>query len=149
MGKPSRQRRNRLRMTLFNLAKSNQHNTVQQNTIENLYVQISSLKTEINVLNEKLSTANDIIPFANVNEPTCDNITNNQASNSSSFSTPIQDVSPIKLKQDLLESKQANLEPDQKIDGPLTADVFYKYMKEYEEELQNSIRTGFSLVDLT
>ena len=109
MGKPSRQRRNRLRMTLFNLAKSNQHNTVQQNTIENLYVQISILKTEINVLNEKLSTANDIIPFANVNEPTCDNIANNQASNSSSFSTPIQDVSPIKLKQDLLESKQANL----------------------------------------
>ena len=82
-------------------------------------------------------------------KPGRDNITNNQASNSSSFSTPIQDVSPIKLKQDLLESKQANLEPDQKIDGPLTADVFYKYMKEYEEELQNSIRTGFSLVDLT
>ena len=137
MGKPSRQRRNRLRMTLFNLAKSNQHNTIQQNTIENLYVQISSLKTEINVLNEKLSTANDIIPFANVNEATSDNITNNQVSNLSLFPTPIQDVSPIKLKQDLLESKQANLDPDQNIDGPLTADVFYKYMKDHFDNMKD------------
>ena len=116
MGKPSRQRRNRLRMTLFNLAKSNQHIAVQQNTIENLYVQISSLKTEINVLNEKLSMAN---------------ITNNQVPNSSSFPTQIQAASPIKQEKVFLESKQVNLEPDQNLDGPLTADFFYKYMKDH------------------
>ena len=40
MGKPSRQRRSRLRMTKFNLSKSNQLITIQQNVITNLQDEI-------------------------------------------------------------------------------------------------------------
>ena len=41
MGKISRQRRNRQRMTLFNIAKNNEEKEGQQNKIENLQKELS------------------------------------------------------------------------------------------------------------
>ena len=89
--------------------------------------------------------ANGIIPFANVNDTTRDKVTNSKVPNLSSFLTQIQAVSTIKWKPNFLKSKRANLEPDHIMDGPLTADAFFKYMKDYNKKLQNTI----SLVDIT
>ena len=44
MGKISRQRRNRLRMTIFNIAKSNEEKESQQNKIANLQKELSFQK---------------------------------------------------------------------------------------------------------
>ena len=132
MGNPSRQRRNRLRMTIFNLKKSNQHNNVQQNTIGNLYVQISNLKSEINILNEKLRIANSPV---NVKEASSDNISQNQVPDSSSIPSKFHDISTIKPKEDLPELKQTNLESDNKTGRPLTTDELFKYMKDCHEKI--------------
>ena len=83
-------------MTLFNLAKSIQQNTVQQNTIKNLYVQLSSLKEEIKLLNENLRIANGNILSAKVNEPitSSDRFTPNEATNDNISQVPNSSPDP-------------------------------------------------------
>ena len=143
MGKPSRLRRNRLRMTLFNLAKSNQRNAVIQNTIENLYAQLSRLKEEIKFLNEKLR-------IANIKEPTTstDRYPPNEdiPTTLDKYPFPLNSSSDltmpsIELKPDLFESKEATLEPNHNL---VTADFFIKYMNE-----RDAVRDVVSLADIT
>ena len=148
MGKPSRLRRNRLRMTLFNLAKSNQRNTVQQNTIKNLHIQVSSLKEEINRLNEKLRTLNVINISGNVNKPISSaNMCTPNEPISDNISHPLKPFSvstvpSIKQKpnHNVVEESNCNVS-----DVP-TAEAFIKYLKEYNTVIREGIQDAVSLV---
>ena len=146
MGKPSRLRRNKLRMTLFNLAKSIQQNTVQQNTIKNLYIQVSSLKEEIKRLNENLRIANSNILSAKVNEPitSSDRLIPNESTNDNISEVPNSSSDLTVPSVESNESNQATLQSNYNSDSPPTAEFFIKLMDELHNENLNFIDELFN-----
>ena len=162
MGKPSQQHRNRIRMMLFNIYKSAQDVLAKNNQIENLKLEVFNLNQEVHQLKEKT------VKLSFEKEEALREVFNLKQENSNLYIEKEVTIQPQKdvlskkhcerptefqQKPDLFETKQANLESDRNMDGPLTVDIFIKYMDELHNELMTSIgesvRTEVSLVDIT
>ena len=158
MGKLSKQRHNRTRMTLFNIFKATQHIVEKDIQIENLKAEVINLNQVVHQLKEenaKLCFEKDevVLEVSNLRQKNSNLFTKNEEAidkQKDVFSKKDLDIrqsSPIKTtklhKQDLPETKQSNVEPDNKAGEALTTDAVIKYMNEhYWKSINTAIREG-------
>ena len=126
MGKPSRQRRNRLRMTKYNLSKSNQLIQIKQNDITNLLEEISRLEKDQH--QQKIDSQ--------LNNYFLDNIIKNLQEEILQLTDEISQF-PVKLAAALESQKDAHSKKHKTILQTYSNNLKEQYSKELEENVSS------------